>query len=319
MLKNLIFIFLSLSSLSSLAADSNDAQSSERQEVIYIVYNADPKNDVSFSDSYHGFEGMEKLKDWMHDIAPHVSVDYLALDSMYNLSESVQKKLGHNILRGLVFVGHGNSDVYAFSKKEIFSGDKKIIDILTETIEATNSAKEFLIYFSGCSTGSRAGSFHNSLAISLHRYLSSQSTIKTKQLPDEIDLVAHETSTDPTKGVQLARPFQFDRFLIRSKIAVSVEKFSSYPAKFIGAYGPTLTNIFVVISTAVVAKLSGHADWAPAGFLLVLILKHIASTASMMAAKANISAIRSETTRDFAHSLITDSIFKRCEIILVDR
>ncbi len=266
-----------------------------KTEIIYLIHNNNEAKDVMLEDSEYRGSDIENLSEWLKEINPNLEIKTLPLNSLFDLSKEIKANLGDGKLRGVVFMGHGNNTSYAFSNEEVFSGDKKLIEIIQPLLSKTMTADKLLLYFSGCSMGGGKESFQEALISSL---------AKAENNKVDVEIIAHIHSVN-LKGGAYARPTFIDRFLIKSKIGIFVERFQLLPARFVGGYAPTVMNILVAIGIPGILALTGHpTEYAPAFLLAVPIM----SMMSVSATKLGYSKGFTDKAKGFVFDLLQKNL-----------
>lgn len=274
-------------------------------KTIIIVKNSDYKNTVTFEDSVHENKAADDIKYILEKMSPELKVKTLEMESLDQLEEKIKLEIKESSLRGIVFIGHGNSEAYALNKDEIYSPDKKLAQYLTNILKSSFVSDDFFLYFEGCSM---AKGDHNSFQSRLFQYLATQ-TLGNKN----IELIAHLNIVD-LKGGQYIAPSIFDRFFVNSKIGPIAQTIQALPSKWLGAYGPTISNVVVAFGIAILARVTGHQDLAPLGLLSVLVLNTVSQSTSKLAKSINSSG----SSKGFAYELLEQHLVRpnnKCKIL----
>jgi hypothetical protein len=284
-------------------------QTSFSAEKIFLIYNAKSNEDVTFADAEHLTSKLDSVADTLQSFDSNIKIIRLPLTSLSHLGEEIKQHSdgSRDVIRGLVFEGHGNESVYAFSGKEIYSGRGQIKTILQKTFQSNNLAPNLLLYFSGCAMGSGKNSFQENLVESLIEIKwAAENSESEKSLANvKLDVIAHENSVN-LKGGQWNRPTIIDRISIDSKIGLVLHRYQSLPNRLVGAYGPTFSNLFTVIAVGLLAKYFNANDLAPLGLFLVPIINGLADSVGKVGYSMNIN----EKVKGYAHDLLKRSLTK---------
>ena len=232
-------------------------------EKIFILYNNDHKKDILHFDIARHEKVARAIQFLIGEMNPNIKVEILALNTLSNLPLDIANMLESDILRGIVFIGHGNDQTYAFNDNEYYGGKGLLLKLITETIQQNQHSENLLFYFGGCKMACGEDSFQKQLADSLNK-----SNVLAPEL--QIDTIAHQFAVN-SNGGQYYSANSLDKFSVNTKIGIMNLNYQMLASKYVGGMSPLVMSMLTFVGVGLgLGSFELTKDFAHLGVLIVL-------------------------------------------------
>lgn len=290
-------IFTGFTIFASLLLFGKSAHSLDR---VIVVYNSDPKAVFTPEDTQSDERNYDFIKTVFAKEFHDIEVERVAIESKEELERAIIQS--EKPLRGIIFLGHGNQDIYALNSKLVFSGDQNLPKLLGDALMRTTLSHKLVLYFGGCMMGRQSEkglNFQESLYRSLVDRL-------PEGLRSRIEVIAHANPVEMGTPALTQAGF-IERFFYKSGIGHLLQRFDMIFTKISGPYGPTLANFSLV--GAAVLGVTGFPEFRESIVALMfgtILLKNMsARSLGLFGHALSSSGKKDGSVRDLFNSSIT--------------
>lgn len=268
------------------------------------MHNNEPKNNIAYEDALHLHTSILAIESTIKNIDPSLSIEILPLLSMSELSSEIHNKMQLNdSVRGFIFMGHGNSQYYAFSRNEVYDSDGDLVSHINKASSQNKFSELVTIYFPGCDMAHGQNSFQEKLALNLNSNLQTDTKNTQASQISKYEVIAHDRPVNLIGG-QWTKPNWFDYFIKMTRVGGWLYAIQNFPNRWAGLYGPTLGNAIFLFAGYGAAQVLEAPDLNASGLLLVFLMKFIAPSIH----KSGSLARSKGKEKDFVQNLLVKSL-----------